>query len=64
MGKASKRLGNGWKDKILDYEIETFDGAIPFGILRLTGWKDKILDYEIETSFGVGRRGTVRGLKR
>ena len=37
-----------WKDKILDYEIETPCFAFCFGSPPLT-WKDKILDYEIET---------------
>ena len=37
-----------WKDKILDYEIET---VITLMIeMRFLTWKDKILDYEIETS--------------
>ena len=36
-----------WKDKILDYEIETKTGhSAP---VRSRTWKDKILDYEIET---------------
>ena len=38
-----------WKDKILDYEIETnSDDALAEQVYQLT-WKDKILDYEIET---------------
>ena len=36
-----------WKDKILDYEIETNKPIN--GISDLQTWKDKILDYEIET---------------
>ena len=37
-----------WKDKILDYEIET---RITHGFRgQSLAWKDKILDYEIETS--------------
>ena len=37
-----------WKDKILDYEIET--GLRVFmRRVSLLPWKDKILDYEIET---------------
>ena len=41
-----------WKEKILDYEIETqFIGED--GNLEFETWKEKILDYEIETfSFG------------
>ena len=36
-----------WKDKILDYEIETRARA---ALVRApVTWKDKILDYEIET---------------
>ena len=37
-----------WKEKILDYEIET---EFPFPALQrwLATWKEKILDYEIET---------------
>ena len=37
-----------WKDKILDYEIETWCSWTPTHPLWLP-WKDKILDYEIET---------------
>ena len=37
-----------WKDKILDYEIETHIAQKSAVNLNLT-WKDKILDYEIET---------------
>ena len=36
-----------WKDKILDYEIETWKGVAACG--DVFAWKDKILDYEIET---------------
>ena len=36
-----------WKDKILDYEIETRRAAVQQGLSF--PWKDKILDYEIET---------------
>ena len=41
------RIGGGWNQKFLDYEIETSS------ILRignpLVGWNQKFLDYEIET---------------
>ena len=37
-----------WKDKILDYEIETCIAFLRWVVMRCT-WKDKILDYEIET---------------
>ena len=37
-----------WKDKILDYEIETKVNLGGLGWGWVT-WKDKILDYEIET---------------
>ena len=37
-----------WKDKILDYEIETHAFAF-WSHCTLMTWKDKILDYEIET---------------
>ena len=36
-----------WKDKILDYEIETMIDLI--SMVMDYSWKDKILDYEIET---------------
>ena len=36
-----------WKDKTLDYEIET-GKKITLGLV-LFSWKDKTLDYEIET---------------
>ena len=38
-----------WKDKILDYEIETCV-RLPESLRGGLSWKDKILDYEIETS--------------
>ena len=38
-----------WKDKILDYEIETKIKVAIIGGKSLISWKDKILDYEIET---------------
>ena len=37
-----------WKEKILDYEIETESG-FPSAYHKLS-WKEKILDYEIETA--------------
>ena len=37
-----------WKDKILDYEIET-NAIWSSGRRKMETWKDKILDYEIET---------------
>ena len=37
-----------WKDKILDYEIETTTSKYIPTLIPST-WKDKILDYEIET---------------
>ena len=37
-----------WKDKILDYEIETANTDTRT-VKILLSWKDKILDYEIET---------------
>ena len=39
-----------WKDKILDYEIETAGGVVGMRYVSID-WKDKILDYEIETAF-------------
>ena len=40
--------GSTWKDKILDYEIETIKNDLHL-YQGSTPWKDKILDYEIET---------------
>ena len=37
-----------WKEKILDYEIETMLIGTPISKSELS-WKEKILDYEIET---------------
>ena len=37
-----------WKDKTLDYEIETVAGRHP-QMENNDTWKDKTLDYEIET---------------
>ena len=41
--------GRTWKDKILDYEIETGISADLAIVSSVSSWKDKILDYEIET---------------
>ena len=38
-----------WKDKILDYEIETDGWLVKDKRSYPYSWKDKILDYEIET---------------
>ena len=50
-----------WKEKILDYEIETCpERHVPFA--HLDAWKEKILDYEIETEVPVkvsGWRGEL-----
>ena len=40
--------GGTWKEKILDYEIETGAVFLAREDQRYT-WKEKILDYEIET---------------
>ena len=45
-----------WKEKILDYEIETPTRQRP--IENLSTWKEKILDYEIETQGLVEQTGT------
>ena len=43
-------MRNSWKDKILDYEIETSPpNASVVTMIPSLSWKDKILDYEIET---------------
>ena len=42
--------GRTWKDKILDYEIETIDRGGMLTPRAVEPWKDKILDYEIETN--------------
>ena len=39
-----------WKDKILDYEIETNRQVFLCFREPVFTWKDKILDYEIETN--------------
>ena len=46
--KTQRCREGAWKDKILDYEIETFRDAHS-KLVYLLSWKDKILDYEIET---------------
>ena len=48
MASVRMRYVSTWKDKILDYEIET---AIrrAWWLRQHFPWKDKILDYEIET---------------
>ena len=57
-------LVKSWKDKILDYEIETRISAM-IGMSTSIGWKDKILDYEIETEAKVSSQPTGCGeLKR
>ena len=47
---ATTSSGYCWKDKILDYEIETKATATGSKGLPMISWKDKILDYEIETT--------------
>ena len=42
--------GRTWKDKILDYEIETRPSSRHPSQNGMSAWKDKILDYEIETT--------------
>ena len=37
-----------WKEKMLDYEIETWRSIIVLPIPS-NSWKEKMLDYEIET---------------
>ena len=57
-------MGGSWKEKILDYEIET--GSYPYPPTpKILPWKEKILDYEIETLQQV-RQGwcRLRTLKR
>ena len=38
-----------WKEKNLDYEIETFADANTWMPFAIETWKEKNLDYEIET---------------
>ena len=40
-----------WKEKILDYEIETFRRNL--NAMPSSTWKEKILDYEIETMVSI-----------
>ena len=47
-----------WKEKILDYEIETFSGKEGLRFLE-NSWKEKILDYEIETTSYAARRNVL-----
>ena len=52
-----------WKDKTLDYEIETQD--LVDGIRNnASTWKDKTLDYEIETRYRAAAGYTAMDLKR
>ena len=37
-----------WKEKHLDYEIETYSGKYTWAC-STSAWKEKHLDYEIET---------------
>jgi len=41
--------GRTWKDKTLDYEIETQRWPLLSDFALSVTWKDKTLDYEIET---------------
>ena len=53
-----------WKEKILDYEIETSQ-SFRWSLRHWHTWKEKILDYEIETKIKVNDRdGTELDLKR
>ena len=38
-----------WKEKNLDYEIETGDDRLTGVVKDVQAWKEKNLDYEIET---------------
>ena len=60
--KGSFEKIKAWKDKILDYEIETLLIILAW---KLSGtWKDKILDYEIETKlFDITRNGFTESWK-
>ena len=52
-----------WKDKILDYEIETENRYYRrYG--KYAAWKDKILDYEIETDAAATAIDFADDLKR
>ena len=44
--------GGCWKEKMLDYEIETIfqNSSSPISRQSSISWKEKMLDYEIETS--------------
>ena len=52
------RSAKRWKDKILDYEIETKLWGMRVNSPRMPSWKDKILDYEIETKSAENARHT------
>ena len=51
-----------WKDKILDYEIET--GKTNLNQTQHLPWKDKILDYEIETYLSVSQGAKIGYLEK
>ena len=46
--RRTRGIQRTWKEKILDYEIETFV-RVSLSRRALFSWKEKILDYEIET---------------
>ena len=54
---------NSWKDKILNYEIETNRQSNRPKIYRVA-WKDKILDYEVETAVNDTEADRILNLKR
>ena len=45
---GKRHAASAWKDKTLDYEIETFAWLHQLAGSSIA-WKDKTLDYEIET---------------
>ena len=52
-----------WKEKHLDYEIETYHGQHTL-VCLFDSWKEKHLDYEIETWIGNGITISRSNLKR
>ena len=50
MAGAKAGIVASWKEKMLDYEIETVAQICP-KLTQFLCWKEKMLDYEIETPF-------------
>ena len=62
--RETLRVQDAWKEKILDYEIETHAERLACDRVHWWTWKEKILDYEIETTSAKRVPCAITPLKR